>query len=241
MNRLTLTAVIWVAIVCLAAGGCDVKRTATPVFNVSSATPTATPMTTLASGEVPLPPPRTDGTASLEACLAGRRSVRAFTDQDLTWEQIGQLLWAAQGLTSDWGGRTAPSAGALYPLEVYVVTRQGVYRYAPQGHRLVALAMGDQRKSLQAASLNQGAVESAPAVFVVAGVYARTAARYGDRADRYVHLEAGHAAQNFLLQAVALDLAGVPMGAFDDAGVQHALGLPADHAPLYVIPVGYAR
>jgi len=201
-----------------------------------------TPMATLPiSQEVTLSPPRTDGEVSLEACLARRRSVRDYAGQDLTWEQIGQLLWAAQGLTADWGGRTAPSAGALYPLEVYVATRRGVYRYVPQGHRLVTLTTDDRRAALQGASLNQSAVGSAPAVFLVTGVYARTASKYGDRATRYVRLEAGHAAQNLLLQAVALDLGGVPIGAFDDAGVQRVLGLPADHEPLYVIPVGHPQ
>ncbi len=193
------------------------------------------------SPEVTLPSPRTDGAVSLETCLAQRRSVREYADRDLTWEQIGQLLWAAQGLTAEWGGRTAPSAGALYPLEVYVATRQGVYHYMPQGHRLGILATGDQRGALQGVSLNQSAVGSAPAVFVVTAVYARTAGKYGDRATRYVHLEAGHAAQNLLLQAVALGLGGVPIGAFDDAGIQRVLGLPADHEPVYVIPVGYPR
>jgi SagB-type dehydrogenase family enzyme len=216
------------------AGGCDAEQTIVP--------PTATSAATVqASQEVTLPPPRTDGPVSLEACLTRRRSVRDYTDRDLTWEQIGQLLWAAQGLTADWGGRTAPSAGALYPLEIYVVTRQGVYHYVPREHRVDTLATGDQRGALQAVSLDQLAVGSAPAVFVVTAVYARTAGKYGDRAVRYVRLEAGHAAQNLLLQAVALDLGGVPIGAFDDAGIQRVLDLPANHEPLYVIPVGHPR
>jgi SagB-type dehydrogenase family enzyme len=122
---------------------------------------------------------------------------------------------------------------------VYVATRQGAYHYVPQGHRVEALATDDLRPALQGVSLNQGAVGAAPAVFVVTGVYARTAGKYGDRATRYVRLEAGHAAQNLLLQAVALGLGGVPIGAFDDPGVQRVLSLPADHEPLYVIPVGY--
>ena len=231
MRRAMLTIVILlVASVSATAGGCDVGP---------AASPSAAPATAPVSQEVPLPPPRTEGAVSLEACLARRRSVRSYTDKALSWEQVGQLLWATQGLTADWGGRTAPSAGALYPLEVYVATREGVYRYMPQGHWLVTVAPDDRRRTLQAASLNQSAVGSAPAVFVVTGVYARTAGKYGDRATRYVWLEAGHVTQNLLLQAVALELGGVPIGAFDDAGVQRALGLPADHEPLYVIPVGY--
>lgn len=190
------------------------------------------------SQTVILPPPRMDGPVSLEACLARRRSVRGYAGRDLTWEEIGQLLWAAQGVTAEGDRRTAPSAGALYPLEVYVATRQGVHHYVAPGHRLVALVTEDRRAALRAASLNQPCVGSAPAVFVIAAVVARTAGKYGDRAARYVHIEAGHAAQNLLLQAAALDLAGVPIGAFDDAGLQRVLGLPADQAPLYVIPVG---
>lgn len=217
------------------AGGCDVERDPAMVAPTASSEALATAPVL---SEMTLPPPRSDGPISLEACLAQRRSVRAYTDQDLTWEQVGQLLWAAQGLTSDWGGRTAPSAGALYPLEVYVVTRQGLYRYVPQRHQVETLATDDRRQALQGASLNQGAVGAAPAVFVVTGVYARTAGKYGDRATRYVRLEAGHAAQNLVLQAVALDLGGVTVGAFDDAGVQRVLSLPSDHEPLYVIPVG---
>jgi SagB-type dehydrogenase family enzyme len=186
-----------------------------------------------------LPPPRTRSDVSVEEALAERRSVRAFTPGELTLAEIGQLLWAAQGITADWGGRTAPSAGALYPLEVYVVVAGGAYRYEPDGHRAEVLSGDDLRLPLQTAALAQSAVGDAPAVIVIAAVYARTAVKYGDRATRYVQLEAGHAAQNVLLQAVALGLAAVPIGAFDDAGVQRVLGLPSDQRPLYLIPVGH--
>jgi SagB-type dehydrogenase family enzyme len=202
----------------------------------------AQPAPVNAQGEViDLPLPRLEGERSLEETLARRHSVRSFIDAVLTWEEVGQLLWAAQGITRDWGARTAPSAGALYPLEVYVATAEGVYRYMPQGHRVAVLSGADRRPALWQAGLNQDAIRQAPAVFVVAGVYARTAAKYGDRAQRYVHLEAGHAAQNLLLQAVALDLGGVPIGAFQDKQVQAALGMPEDHAPLYLVPVGHPK
>jgi SagB-type dehydrogenase family enzyme len=164
--------------------------------------------------------------------------VRVYGEAALTWEEIGQLLWAAQGITRDWGARTAPSAGALYPLETYVLLAEGLYRYAPQGHKAIALSDRDLRQGLWAVSIKQNAIRDAPAVFVIAAVYKRTSGKYGDRAERYVHLEAGHAAQNLLLQAVALELGGVPIGAFYDDKVQDVLGLPRDHAPLYVIPVG---
>lgn len=184
------------------------------------------------------PLPSMNADSRLEDLLATRRSVRSFSPESLTEEQIGQLLWAAQGVTAEWGGRTAPSAGALYPLEMYVVTADGVDHYLPEGHRLEQVATGDTRDELAGAALDQQALHSAPAVIVIAAEYARTEARYGDRAERYVHLEAGHAAQNLLLEAVDLGLGAVPIGAFDDAAVQQVLGLPPDWIPLYLIPVG---
>lgn len=186
-----------------------------------------------------LPSPRVEGGLSVEAAMAGRRSVRAFEPRELTVEEISQLLWALQGVTSPWGGRTAPSAGALYPLEVYVVTAEGLWHYLPAGHRIEVLGRRDLRAPVAGAALGQSAVADAPAVFVIAAVYARTEAKYGDRAARYVQLEAGHAAQNLLLLAVSLGLGAVTIGAFDDAAVQRALALPADRAPLYLIPVGH--
>ena len=190
-------------------------------------------------GAIALPPPKTTGEMSVEETMSGRRSVREYTAEELTWEQIGQLLWAAQGITRDWGARTAPSAGALYPIEVYVVTREGLYHYLPEGHQVVhtpALGLHDE---LWVAGLRQDCIRQAPAVFVVTAVYERVEKKYGDRAERYVHMEVGHAAENLLLQAVALDLGAVVIGAFHDEKVQAVLGLPEDHAPLYLIPVGH--
>jgi len=188
-----------------------------------------------------LPPPRQESEVSLEETLSRRRSVREFTERPLTWEEIGQLLWATQGITADWGGRTAPSAGALYPLEVYVATAEGVYHYLPQGHRVERVSSSDVRQALWRPALLQDWVRDAPAVFVIAGVYERTERKYGSRAERYVKLEAGHACQNLLLQVVALDLGAVPVGAFYDDQVQNVLGLAADHEPLYLVPVGHPR
>jgi SagB-type dehydrogenase family enzyme len=193
-----------------------------------------------------LPAPQLKGRLTLEEALALRRSVRDFSDTPLTPAELGQLLWAAQGITHPPGRRTAPSAGALYPLEVYVVTREGVYHYEPEQHRLAVQAAGDVRRALFEAALRQEAVSEAPAVIAIAAVYARTAQKYGDpasgageRSSRYVHLEAGHAAQNILLQAVALGLGAVPVGAFRDEEVKRALALPPDQQPLYLIPVGH--
>lgn len=204
----------------------------------------AGPTATLAStGSVtPLPPPSRSAGASLAEVLAERRSIRSFTDQTLTMSQTGQLCWAAQGSTSPQGYRTAPSAGALYPLEVYLATAAGVFRYEPDGHALAVHSEHDRRQALYEAALRQEAVRQAPAVFVMTAVYGRTVEKYGaERSPRYVHLEAGHAAQNLLLQAVALGLGATPVGAFHDQDVQEALELPADREPLYLIPVGHPQ
>lgn len=187
---------------------------------------------------IDLPPPDTAGGPGLGDALSNRRSVRDFTDQALGPAELSQLLWATQGVTAEDGKRTAPSAGATYPLELYVVTDTGLHRYDPDQHDLERLAAGDFRAELAKAALDQTSVATAAATFAIAAVYARTQERYGDRAERYVKLEAGHAAQNLLLQAVALDLGAVPIGAFTDGEVARVLQLPADHEPLYLIPVG---
>jgi SagB-type dehydrogenase family enzyme len=182
------------------------------------------------------------GDLTLEEALVLRRSVREFDPAPLALEELGQLLWAAQGITHERGFRTAPSAGALYPLEVYVATEEAVLHYDPHGHRLTAVSPDDARTALCDVALGQDVVREAPVVFIVTAVYERTEGKYGStRSPRYVHLEAGHAAQNLLLQAAALGLGAVPVGAFDDRGVQGVLGLPSDHEPLYLIPVGNPR
>jgi len=191
--------------------------------------------------EMALPQPRLQGEVSLEETLTRRRSVRSFTEEELTLEEISQLLWAAQGLTAAWGGRTAPSAGALYPLEVYVATPNGFYHYVPQGRKVIIQSQDDLRLKIWEVALKQDAIREAAAVFVITAVYERTAKKYGARAERYVKLEAGHACQNILLQAVALNLGAVPIGAFYDDQVQAVLSLPTDHEPLYLIPVGRPR
>jgi SagB-type dehydrogenase family enzyme len=190
---------------------------------------------------IKLPRPLLTGERSLEQVLKARRSVREFSGKPLTDEAISQLLWAAQGVTHRDGRRSAPSAGALYPLEFYLLMSTGLFRYDPYVHTLRQCGSADLRAPLCRAAWAQDAITSAPAVFLIAAVYARTAAKYGGRAGRYVHMEAGHAAQNLLLQAAALDLAGVPIGAFDDDDVSKVLDLPADEAPLYLVPVGHPR
>jgi SagB-type dehydrogenase family enzyme len=190
----------------------------------------------------PLPPPRTVGEVSLEEALSQRRSVREFIGDRLSDAELSQLLWAAQGMTDPGGFRTAPSAGALYPLELYAVTPAGAFHYDPDAHMLQAVMESDLRRALYSAAVEQEFVLEAPLVVVITGVYARTQGKYGaGRGKRYVHLEAGHAAQNLLLQAVALGLGAVPIGAFDDTRVQEVLGLPGEYMPLYLIALGKPR
>lgn len=192
--------------------------------------------------EIILPQPKLKGKVSLEEAIFKRRSQREFQRKDLSLEQIGQLLWAAQGITAKRGGfnfRAAPSAGALYPLELYALTKDGLYHYIPEGHKLENLSDRDLRGDLADAALGQGSVASSALDIVICAVYERVTSKYGQRGVRYVHIEAGHAAQNIHLQAVALGLGSVPIGAFSDEGVQKTLGLPKDHEPLYIIPVGY--
>ena len=195
------------------------------------------------SASIPrLPPPEQKGKMSLEEALGRRRSVREFRREPLAERELSQLLWAAQGITHAEGLRTAPSAGALYPLEMYLGTGMGFYHYEPHGHRLVRLSERDLRVAMRRAALEQEAITQAPAVFVLAAVYERISRKYGAaRTPRYVHMEVGHAAQNVLLEAVSLGLGGVPVGAFNDEALQKALGLPVDQHPLYVIPVGHPR
>lgn len=188
-----------------------------------------------------LPKPHTKGKMSVEEALSRRRSVRRFDPSPLTLEQLSQLFWSLQGVTSPRGFRTAPSAGATFPLEVYAATADGLYKYVPNGHRAIILKKKDLRPALGKAALGQPYVSGSSAVFVITAFFERTSGKYGPKAERFVILEAGHAAQNLMLQAVSLDLGTVPIGAYRDADVISALGLPAGEIPLYLIPVGHPR
>lgn len=230
---------IWM-LVC--AGTCLVACTSANYPASPTMTPTPEPTRIPVLATVALPTPRTQGPLSVEETMLKRRSMREFKDTPLTLAELGQLLWAAQGITHPAGLRTAPSAGALYPLEVYAVTREATYRYDPAAHQLIVHARGDLRRPLYTVALMQDSILQAPVTIVITAVYARTAKKYGEeRTPRYVALEVGHAAQNVLLQAVALDLGAVPIGAFLDDQVQQVLALPRDHQPLYLIPVGHPR
>lgn len=188
-----------------------------------------------------LPAPNLDGTASLELVLSLRRSVREFTAEPLRRDQIGQLLWAGQGITGPGDLRTAPSAGARYPLDLYTVGANEVLHYVPHGHRADVRASRDLRPDLADAALGQDAVRDAPTVVVIAASPSRTASRYGARTDDYVRLEAGHVAQNILLEATAIGLGAVPIGAFDRNRVRDLLALARDQVVIYLIPVGHPR
>lgn len=194
-------------------------------------------------GLIGLPAPEHQG-APLEAAIAGRRSVREFAGGSLGLPEVAQLLWAAQGVTHDDGLRAAPSAGALYPLELHVVVgdvdglEPAVYRYHAAEHALERRIDGDQRRELATAALRQRWVETAPVVIVVTAVPARTDRKYSGRAQRYVNIETGHAAQNVCLQAVSLGLGSTVVGAFSDERVAEILRLPDGEVPVLLLPVG---
>ncbi|MDI6886080.1 MAG: SagB/ThcOx family dehydrogenase [archaeon] len=201
---------------------------------------------------IKLPEPRYEGETSVEEALARRRSIRAYSGDNLTREEVSQLLWAAQGITDLAStnrfdavtGATRASAGGCYPLELYVVVGdvdgidQGVYRYIPQGHELEKVRDGDIRTELADAALGQECVRDAAIDLIFVAIYERTMVRYGERGIRYVHMEAGHAAQNVYLQAVSLDLGTVVIGAFVDSEVKKIMNIGEQEDPLYIMPVG---
>jgi SagB-type dehydrogenase family enzyme len=196
------------------------------------------------SETVKLPEPVQNSNTSIEEALLKRRSIRSYQDSPLTLAEVSQLLWAAQGITNPRGFRTAPSAGALYPLEIYVVAGNvddlpdGVYKYRPSKHTLVSVAEGDKRVELCNAALGQTSIRNAAAVIVFSAVHERTTMKYGDRGIQYVHMETGHAAQNIFLQAVSLNLGTVVIGAFNDDAVKGVFKMSEREQPLYIMPVG---
>jgi SagB-type dehydrogenase family enzyme len=187
---------------------------------------------------VPLPDPRTTGELSVEEAIRRRRSIRMFRPQALTLDQVSQLLWAAQGITGEQGYRAAPSAGAFFPLETYVLSENGLDHYEVEAHALRRVVDGDLRAAVRAVSFDQSCITSAPVVFAFTAVYERTCREYGGRGRMYVHMDVGHAAQNLLLQAEALGLAGVPVAAFEPEELSRILALPEDEEPVYLVPVG---
>jgi SagB-type dehydrogenase family enzyme len=204
---------------------------------------------------IKLPSPQLKGKVSLEETIVRRRSVRRYCREPLALSQLSQILWSAQGVTGSRGFRAAPSAGATYPLEIFVVVgRQavitseskqpaqelqgGVYHYEVDPHSLTLHKPTDLRPDLAGATLDQGFIIDAPVTIVICALYHRTSYRYGRRGERYVHMEVGHVGENIHLQAVALGLATVEVGAFSDEKVGEVLGLEEQIKPLYIMPVG---
>jgi len=194
-----------------------------------------------------LPVPEKTGDISVEEALESRRSRRNFSDKALSAEQLSQILWAAYGITEPGRGlRTAPSAGAVYPLEIYAVVGNvedidnGLYKYDSSEHKIILVKSGDIRDDLSAAALNQAMIRNAPVTIVYTAVFDRIEGRYGERGrERYVFMEIGHSAQNIYLQAEAMGLGTCAIGAFTDDRVHTLLDLPVDETPLYFLPVGH--
>jgi SagB-type dehydrogenase family enzyme len=193
---------------------------------------------------IKLPAPSLKGTLSLEEVFLKRRSVRDYKDSPLTESELSQILWAAQGITDKiQDKRTSPSAGHTYPLEIYVVAGQvenlipGIYKYIPESHSVSVIISGDRRKDLMD-FIGQEKIGSAPIYIIITCIAERTTARYGQRAVRYVDMEAGHTAENIYLQATALNLGTVTLGKFDDDKIRAFLNLGENETPLYIMPVG---
>lgn len=195
-----------------------------------------------------LPKAKTEGTVAVEQAIDQRRTVRSYMPKMLTLDQLAQLLWSAQGITGNEGvKRTAPSAGALYPMDVYVVAgancvariEAGVYHYEPHGHMLSRLVKKDLRDGVARAALSQMWMARAPVNLVISAEYNRVGIKYGERGVRYAMIEAGHMGQNLFLQAEALGLKAGIVGAFHDMKLNKILNLPRAHEPLLIMPVGY--
>ncbi|MDD3626492.1 MAG: SagB/ThcOx family dehydrogenase [bacterium] len=202
--------------------------------------------------EIPLPEPKMKGEVSIEEVLSKRRSIRSYTNENLKLEEISQILWAAYGITEKkdkpdrlrGGFRTAPSAGATYPLDIYLIAGEieslapGIYKYDSSSHSLLLMEEGDKRTQLFLTCL-QPWVKSAPASIIYTAKWDRITSKYGDRGtERYVYLEVGHSAQNVYLQATALGLGTVAVGAFNDKKLKDFLSLEEGEDPLYIMPLG---
>lgn len=195
------------------------------------------------NGIISLPKPDYDGKMPLEAAIKGRRSIRNYSRASISLKDFSQILWAANGISNSFY-RTVPSAGATYPLEVYAAVgnvatlQRGVYQYIVKTHDVKRVVPYDLRDALSRAALHQTFIAQAPLVIIITAFYRRTTARYRERGIRYVHMEAGHCGQNISLQAVALGLGTVMVGAFHDENLEEILSLHKDENPLYIIPVG---
>jgi SagB-type dehydrogenase family enzyme len=184
----------------------------------------------------------------LQQALKGRRSIRNFQQEPITRDQLSYLLWASTGIQRVEAGyefRTAPSAGALYPIETYLLVNNisglemGLYHYSIRTHQLEQLEQADLRRQIAAAALGQRMCSAAAVVFVWSAIFQRCKYKYGQRAYRYVYLDAGHIAQNLALAAVSLNLGSCQIGAFYDDPVNELLDLNGtDESAMYLSAVG---
>ncbi|PKN62182.1 MAG: nitroreductase [Deltaproteobacteria bacterium HGW-Deltaproteobacteria-15] len=197
-----------------------------------------------------LPMPDKDGSMSLERSLLARRTVRSFLTSAIELKQFSQLCWAAQGITDERKQkRTAPSGGALYPLDVYAAVGDGgverlgagIYHYEPLNHGVYLRTAGDIRSGLAKASYGQTWMAAAPVHLVITAEYKRICGKYGERGIRYAIMEVGHVGQNIFLQAEATGLGAGIVGAFHDQEVSEIMALPPDHEPLLIMPIGYKK
>ena len=202
-------------------------------------------MKTTDSELIELPSPIYSSNTSIEESLHKRRSIRDYSEKPPTISEISQILWAAQGITEkSYGLRTAPSAGALYPLEIYIAVSNvsdlipGLYKYNPRKHTLNKISEGDKRADISDAALKQDAIKNSSAIILITAVYERTAVKYGNRAERYTHIEVGAAGQNIYLQSVSLNIGTVMIGAFKDKDLKNVLSLPQNENPLIIMPLG---
>jgi SagB-type dehydrogenase family enzyme len=195
-----------------------------------------------------LPKPKLNGDVSVEQAIKHRRTIRSYLPKPLTLEQLSQLFWAAQGITEDRGyKRSAPSGGALYPMDIYAVMGDngvdgltaGIYHYDPHTHAVVLITEGDVRQDVARTALSQMWMAKAPLNLVITSEYRRITRKYGTRGERYAMIEAGHIGQNIFLQAEALGLRAGIVGAFHDNDVVRVMKIPKFHEPLLILPVGY--
>src|SRR4030042_1392021 len=199
---------------------------------------------------ISLPKPSFDGKVSVEKAIKERRTIRDFEERILSLAHLSQLLWAAQGITDSVAGRrAAPSGGALYPLDIYIVIGEngvekieaGGFHYLPKEHSISLISKGDRRKEMSSASLGQRWMAKAPVIFVITAEYRRITGKYGERGIRYALIEVGHVGQNLFLQAEALGLGAGIVGAFNDLEVSKGASLPPKNEPLLIMPVGYNK
>ena len=193
---------------------------------------------------IKLSQPRLKSQTSVEEALQRRKSRRSFLNLPLALDEVSQVLWSAQGITREDFYRTAPSPGALYPLEIYVFVgnvigvSKGIYKYKPYEHELIKVADGDKRYELSVAALEQDFLDSAAIDILFCAVFERVTKKYGNRGITYVHIEVGHASQNVYLQCEALNLGTVAIGAFENEKVKKIFKMEPSEEPLYIMPIG---